>query len=104
MFNLKWVFLICAVCLAVLVGGHQSTTAFAVQTAEQMSCEQAKSYYETHGYIYKLVHGRVMRIQKGTSIRRAGAVQCTGRKRWQQTYSVQTRDKRRCTISTYCTG
>lgn len=53
-------------------------------------------------YIYKIVHGKnVMRIQKGRPIRHSGSVLCTNGAAI-MTYSVQTRNKRRCTISTYC--
>ncbi len=80
----------------------QTVSADAVQTADQMTCQQAKTFYQRNGYIYKIVGGVPTRIHKGGSILDAGAVRCTGRTWAQMTYSVRTVDKRRCTISTYC--
>lgn len=104
MFDFKWISMTCAICLTALLGVAQSDVANAVQTAEQMTCDQAKAFYQRNGYIYKIVGGVPTRIQRGGSILDAGAVRCTGRTRNQMTYSVPTRDRRRCTVSTYCTG
>jgi hypothetical protein len=82
----------------------QPIFANAQQIAENMTCQQAKAYFEAHGVIYKKVHGSVLPITRGIPISRSGSLICTGRYSDQFTYSVQTRDSRRCTISTYCSG
>jgi hypothetical protein len=82
----------------------QPLFANAQQLAENMTCQQAKAYFEAHGVIYKSVHGSVIPITRGIPISRSGSLICTGRYSNQFTYSLQTRDSRRCTISTYCSG
>ena len=74
-----------------------------VITAEQMTCAQAIKFYETHGRIYVIAHGRnVVPIYGKTPINKARSLRCIGRSKSKWVYNVKTLDDRSCGIAVYC--
>lgn len=74
-----------------------------IVTADQMTCAQAVSYYETYGRIYVIAHGKnVLPIYGKTPISKARSLRCTGRSQSKWVYNVKTLDDRTCGIAVYC--
>ena len=72
------------------------------QIADNMTCAEAVAYYERHGRINKIAHGKdVIPIYNGVPVSKRNQLRCD----WGYTkmgYSLKTKDNRRCTISYRC--
>jgi len=75
------------------------------RTADQMTCEQAISFYERNRYIDVLANRTdPVRVRTGVPVNLVKGSLCSGRSAVPQPYMIRTIDDRRCVISIFCSG
>lgn len=71
--------------------------------SQEMTCEQAKTFYELNKRIYVVTRdGKILPIYGMTPVSKAVSLRCAGRSEMKRTYNVRTIDESRCGIAVYC--
>jgi hypothetical protein len=93
---------VCAIGLSLASAVPFANDSFAQAIADNMTCAAAVNYYERHGRIYKIAHGKdVIPIYNGVPVSQRDALHC-GFGYVRVAYRTRTTDNPRCTISYSC--
>lgn len=89
--------------LAVAALAAFAAPASAFELAQDLTCQQAVDYYQKNHVLYVLTHNVVaVPIRVGVPINDADKLQCPDRGQVPHGYSVETKDRWRCTIAVTC--